>query len=510
MDDLEWSLRVLVLRILLRWRLIIVCMLIGALAVDGFAFVKDQREAARIRQLIAEYERGREERFVEEKDRTEESVVALKEFEEELSERQIAEVQSVVSMYKMFQRPYTDTVEYINHSIKMQIDPNAVPTLVAQYKIDTHYSVSYPEISKRDYSGDILNSIYYMLMNDATIRKMADILGENVDSVYARELIVTWTAGNDTYCISVFGRDQKECRALIAVLEEEMTRVLDELQPVYGPFYYQLFSEEYFEAFNPDLLNAQQMHADKLNGLRNTTNGLVNDLTDSQKTYFYALLNNDDTVTLELPVEREMEEITDPNELPMPVPRAINLKMMLAGAILGMLLPSLYLLCRILFGGKLIASDRMAAAYGLAALGTWRISEEPGRFLSGIDRWLIHLLDGRGSQFSPDEHLKMIAARIRLAAAENEWKQVYLTGTVNDPESRQAIAGLCEALKDQVENVSCGQSAVYDPESLEAMTRADATVIVEREDVSRYDEIRSELALCRQYQVPLMGVVILK
>ena len=187
------------------------------------------------------------------------------------------------------------------------------------------------------------------------------------------------------------------------------------------------------------------------------------------------------------------------------------------GAFVGLIIGCGWIVLMAMICGKLLTSDDIEAQYGLSQLGVWRASHPRKKIFGFIDRWLIRLLDSKGAQFSPDESLEMIAAGIRISARKNSWKTIYLTSTANDELTQESLSKLSEKLtgmitksSDSFTNVSYGKSIVYDPESLENFSNADAAVLIEKVDTSKMSEIHSEYALCQKYDVPVIGYVTLK
>lgn len=517
-NDMEISLVNMFYRIFRRWRVLIVCMLIGAALLNVFAYYKTKKAAADTKQLISEYNDKMSSGNYDSKGNM---VVKLPEFEKDLSERQISEVTNLLATYKMYQTPYADTVEYVNNSLLMQVDSKAVPTYTIQYLIDTHYTVEYPEIEKKDYTEDIQNSVGNLVLERAFLNKIAEAISTEdfeVNPSYAAELFtVTYEA--DTLSIRIYGRDEAECRKIMELTQEEVADTFKTLQTTYGEFDYTLLSEQYTESYSESILTLQKAKADMLNNIYNTTHGMIASLTDEQKAYFYALLNNEETVSVELPIEDDggEDEIVDPNTLPIPIPRKVNPKYIVLGAFVGLIIGCGWIVLMAMLCGKLLTGDDIEAQYGLSQLGVWRASHPRKKIFGFIDRWLIRLLDSKGAQFSPEESLEMIAAGIRISARKNSWKTIYLTSTANDELTQESLSKLAEKLtgmitksSDSFTNVSYGKSIVYDPESLENFSNADAAVLIEKVDTSKMSEIHSEYALCQKYDVPVIGYVTLK
>ena len=498
------SVRDLLVRIMLHWRMFLVCMLVGALVFDAAGYVKQKQEISKYRQNAE----------IDDAEKQEVDKLQLAEFKEKLTDIQIAQVEKAVSIYKIYQKSYDDTINYINNSIKMQLDPNQICTNVLQYQIDVGYSVRYPEIEKRDPTQDIKDSIYFKLINDANCTEIAKALGENIGSSYIKELISAPSAGStgtypdDIYTLSIMGRSYDECDKITAILQREIVKVFENLKKQYGQFKVIDMGVQKFKSYNQSVLDAQKAQANSLREVRTNSVSIVDALNVEQKTYFYALLNGDDTVEISLPVDTEEADSSLATE-PAPA-RKINPKMIIIGALAGFIAAFFIIFCRLLIGGKLISENTLKDMYGVDQLGNIRVSKEPRGLGAGIDKALLNLMDGGMAAYTGEERLRMAAAGIRIALQKNNWKSIYLTSTSADEATKGILEELREQLAGAAESISSGKSIVYDPESLQQMAQADAVVLAERTDYSRLEEIDREYALCRQNQIPVLGFIVLK
>ncbi len=508
--DVEIDIISLIYRVLKHWRLLIVSMIIGGILMNAFGYWRSKKAASAVQQTINDYQEKLASGTYDEQGNT---LMSIPDFEKNLTERQINEVNNLVSTYKMYQSPYSNTVEYINNSLLMQIDPKSVPTYNIQYSVDTHYSVEYPEIEKKDYSQDILNSISNFLITGDTLANIAKELSsdeETIDTNYIQELITT-TITEDTFTITVHGRTQKECEEITDIIKDNMPGIFKKLKSLYGDFDYNLISESYYETYDKNIQTSQRTQADELNNIYKTTQGLIQNLTDDQKSYFYALLNNEDTVSVELPVDAySSEEEIDPSTLEVPSVQKFNAKYTILGLFAGLLIACAGIVCITLLRGRLISNNDIEAAWGISPLGVMKITPAPKGIFSIFDRILIKLFERNDGNSDSEEALKRITTDIKLSANKNEWSSVYLATTSKDSATIDAISLIAEKLHGKIKNIKYGNTIYYDSDTLENFTSSDAIVIIEQTDISKINEIKKEYNLCRRYNLPIIGYVTLK
>lgn len=514
--DVAIDLRNLIYNVLKRWRLLIISMIIGGILLNGFGYLKSKKNSDAIRQTITDYQDKLASGTYDEKGNT---LMSIPDFEKNLTERQINEVTNLVSTYKMYQGPYSNTVDYINNSLLMQIDPKSTPTYTIQYLIDTHYSVEYPIIEKKDYTKDIIYSIENILLTDDTYIEIASALTsdkETIDSSYIRELITlssnsSTEIDSDTFTITVYGRTTPECETIIKIIKDKMPGVFKRLKLQYSDFDYSLLSENSYVAYNKNIQTMQQAKADELNNIYKTTQGMIQNLTDDQKSYFYALLNNKDTVSVELPVDTESSEVViDPSTLEIPAIQKFSLKYSLIGIFAGLAIPCLFIIFITLFSGKIGNINEIETCFGISLLGIWRISSEPKGIFAIIDKLLIKLLDKKGEQDDSEEEFKRIITDISLSASKNKWNSIFIATTSTESSAAEAIKTLSDKLKNKIDTVAFGNTIYCKSDTLEKLISSDAIVLVEQSDVTKTSDVRKESNLCNRYKLPIIGYVILK
>ena len=199
MEEMTISIKDLFYRLFLRWRLILVWMFIGAAAFGGLGYVKNVKKA---------------QTSVQEPD----AEALIEEYKAQLSEREISEVEKAVDIYNGYQKSYDMMEEYTQKSVRMQLNPNAVPTVRLQYLIDTHYEAVYPIIEAKDMTEDIVNSYMAKIKDTEIYEEIAGTLGEQVESAYVQELIaVDYTA--DLLTITVNALKKEECEKISEVIQ---------------------------------------------------------------------------------------------------------------------------------------------------------------------------------------------------------------------------------------------------------------------------------------------------
>lgn len=497
MEEMTISVKDLLLRMLLKWRMILVWMLIGAVALDGVGYIRSSRAAKQAQEVLQSS--GDEE---------EQMLLAVSEAEEKLSAREVAEVNTAVGTYLSFQKEYQNTLNYNTNSIKMQLDPNSVPTMTVQYYIDNHYQAVYPVIEARDTTADIISSFASKVTNTKVCEQIVEELQWDIDSAYVQELINAYPTADDILTISVMSQNQEACEKMMAIIEQVVGDETAGLKSLYGEFDIMVLHKQYYEGANSSLLSTQQMQITGLNNIKSAMNNVISNMTEEQKEYYFALLDKEKADQMDGESEREEEETPAPAQVPQV--KVVNLKYILLGAFVGAFLACCFVAFKYLISAALRVKEDLEEVFGIPLLGSLTVSDVNHRFLWQIDRLVLGLFAGRRPKFSEEERVEMICAGIRIAAGKAGMQSVYLTGVCHDEKSAQIREMLCDKLRSEVKEISHGKSVVYDPGSLESMVSADGVVLVEMVDASMYTDLQKELELCKMYKIPVIGSVVLE
>ena len=156
---------------------------------------------------------------------------------------------------------------------------------------------------------------------------------------------------------------------------------------------------------------------------------------------------------------------------------------------------------------KLRVSGDLFEMFGVPVIGSIYM---PLKKNTKIDRWILGLFRKSPSWFTDDMRVSMMCTDVTLAAAKHEVKHLHLTSSCPDKFVVKTLSLFYKNLQGSAERVSCGNSVVYNSEALEQMAAADGVVLVERVDISTYDDIRKEIYFCNRYQIPVLGCIVIE
>ena len=491
-DEMTIDLMDLLRRCLLRWKFIVVWMLLGAIAMNGVGILKSVQEVKNVKAQIQQSK---------EKDSSEKQVT-LNEYMQKLTEREISEVQTAVLSYKAYQQEYVDGLKYYQESMKMKLDPSCVPTLRLQYIIDTHYEVTYPVIDKKDVTQDIISVLAEKIKSEKVSNTVAEALGNQIEAAYVQELLTTsadnGNTGNDTFVINIIAENREDCETIAEIIKNTVNENLEAVRETCGAFDISLASEQSFETSNKDLMTAQQAAVTSLNTLKASVTNLISGMTEDQKVYYYALLDNEKTINVSASDESSSnEEKLEIPELTIPEMQYISMKYILVGIVLGAMVACGWIAVKYLMSGKLRTSSDLSEGLGLPVIGN--ISGDNVR-IPGLFKKTYH-------RMTTEEQLDMVVSEISIAAEKEKMNNIFITSTAMTERSEKICEKLCEKLGENGVVCSGGISVLYDAQQMKKMADADGVVFVEQIDISGVEEIAKEKELSMRTHVRVIGCV---
>lgn len=486
-------------KILLKWRAILIWILIGAISFNALGILKSYKK------VQAEIEAATAAALAEEEDKDE-----LAKFRELLNGREISEVKTAIEANKVYRRDYLELLEYNQNSIRMKVNSNNVPTMVVQYYIDNHYEAVYPVIEQKDTTEDIIVSFCNALLNNDIYNKIISELNWDIKPGYVEEIISAELIGSSILSISVIAENEEFCEAITQIIEEEINNVTPQIQQIYGEFEIEETVRSYKEQINEDIYEEQKARATETNNLKTYMNNLTNGFSENQKAYFNGLLdrivskkNADEEQIIE--VEEIIEEADEITPAKM---QYIHIKYIICGGILGIFVVCCWVIVWYVFSSKLQVADDMVCLYRIPVLGELKENKKK-RLMCGVDHFILSLFGVKYSNVSNEKRIQTICEEIRLIADKENLKSIYITGAFCDDEIQQYVGLFKESLKAEVQIFSGDSYVLNDHKALHSMANSDGIVLIEKLGKSRYKDISRLIEKSKLHKVPVIGSVVL-
>jgi|InofroStandDraft_1065614.scaffolds.fasta_scaffold14570_2 capsular polysaccharide biosynthesis protein len=490
MDGIDINIKDLLMSICLQWRKSLVWMLAGGIILGSVGAWKAYSENQIAQEALE---------MSKEEPRQSQTEI-LEELKNGLTDVEVAEVERVFGVYESTNRNCNNIAKYNAESVRMQLNPYAVPTLNLNYYIDNHYQAVYPVIEGKDNIDAIVASLIDIVSNNETCEKIVQELGWEKDLIYIRELITTKNTGNILYIV-VNAPTQEECEIMRDAIMETVDIETAKLQAQFGRFDITVIENKYKLSVNTNLFWEQTALADNLYNLKNRYSVLESGLSEQQRGYLKGLKN----------MRSEVDEIDDTLEKEeISAPSLIQKKYVLLGVGIGVFLFCLWYFVKYMLSEKIHIAEDMEWRYQVRVLAKiGKIGEETKHRKLLLDKIIYAVFMHGTVRINTDEAIRVVQSEIRIAMRNIGMKKVYVASTCGTENCMEIRKQICANNEDEAYIVCGGNDINYNSEELEMMGKCDGIVFVEQINISKYEHIKRMVCFCKQNNLPIIGSVVI-
>lgn len=488
MQTREIDLLDMIADVLSHWRGLIVALVLGAVLLGGFSYMKSLRTVQNVQQP---------ETVVQEETTVEEQLTQL---EQSLDDKSLATVLAVVDDEKEYDLKKT----YSENSIYMQLNPLQTVQTELIYQVQT-----------ADGSMDgQLGALYTSLLNNVGLYDWvaqqtgieAGYVGELISAETVSSLTILskeMTLGTNCIKVSILQSDTEACQklsdAVKAYMSEEQKKLNDEL----GKHALILVAEDTGSVMNKELMDEQIQCRNEIASLQSTIAATKADFTEEQKKY-YELLTWEEAEHSEQP-EQPAQSVTA-EENPVPTP-AVSKKYILLGAVLFAFVYAVVICMAYIFNTKLRVSDELQSIYGIPQIGL--VVRESGRKVF-LDKWVDSLRHYGKRKFTAEQSMELAFAAIKITAVKNGLNNICLMGCNMSAGADKVCESLKAALEKEQISVSVLDNVLYDAEAMEKMDAMQGAILVEKAGSTLYNEVAGELELLKRQDIRVLGGIIVE
>lgn len=516
MKEREISLLDLCVEMLLKWRVVLLAMVIGGVLLGAFSYVNSWRAARNWGTAEDDLTE------LEEQEKLKEQMKALEKrkeliegweqeakkdidawVEENLTERQLANIDTAL----LYEEIYETRRIYQESSIYMNMDPNSV----AYGELAFLVNAGSPEETNR-----VVQIYEDLTSNGALYERLGEELGVSPESI--QELVgLERTAYGQSIPINtlrLFVRygDEEGCEKILQAIEAYFAEEQRLLEGEIGPHSIGVLSRSVLTRVDAavgreqiDLKNEQMNRAAAIANIK--------DAFSDEETFYYTYLTDGDfskMIVLEKEEEAEEEEEEEPSEEEsVPPAVGVSAKYILLGMILAAFVYAFFLFVKYIMDARLRYTDDVQELYEIPALGRIPVDRKKKPF-DFVDRWIYALRDRNRRGFSKKEAILLSAAGAKIAARKKGVGTVCCLGCG----LRDNSLGVCEQIKAQLEEdglkVSILNNVLYDAEALEQLSSVGSVVLVETAGVTLYEEVLKELELLKRQEIEVLGCVVVE
>lgn len=489
MEEREIDLLDMIADILSHWRGLLVALIIGAVLMGGFSYVKSYRNIQST--PTVEEEPELDELAVEEQ---------LTQLEDSLSDSEKAAVLTTVDD----EREYLYKDKYFQESVYMQLDPLDIVQTELVYRIQ----------AEDEGLAQHLGTLYKNIVGGVGLYDWVE-QQTGIDAAYAAELISVSTnpeifvrnganisTGSDNLKVTVIQKDEETCGQLAAAVSSYMEQQQKNLVKELGNHELILLSETSGKIISTDMMARQIDYGNQVSNLRSGIASAKAGFTADQQKYYDLLTGEEETR------EAEMDQKdTTTEEEPVLASPSVSKKYVLLGAVLFAFVYAGILFLIYIFNSKIRVSDELQSLYHIPLIGVV-VKNSKKKFI--LDKWVDDLRYYGKRKFDAKQSMELAFAAVKIVAVKNKLNTICLMGC-----NLEAGAGsVCENLKTALEkegvNVTVLDNVLYNAESMEKVEAMTGVVLVEKAGSTLYNEVANELALLKRQDITVLGGIIVE
>ena len=489
MEEREIDLLDMIADILSHWRGLLVALIIGAVLMGGFSYVKSYRNIQST--PTVEEEPELDELAVEEQ---------LTQLEDSLSDSEKAAVLTTVDD----EREYLYKDKYFQESVYMQLDPLDIVQTELVYRIQ----------AEDEGLAQHLGTLYKNIVGGVGLYDWVE-QQTGIDAAYAAELISVSTnpeifvrnganisTGSDNLKVTVIQKDEETCGQLAAAVSSYMEQQQKNLVKELGNHELILLSETSGKIISTDMMARQIDYGNQVSNLRSGIASAKAGFTADQQKYYDLLTWEEETR------EAEMDQKdTTTEEEPVLASPSVSKKYVLLGAVLFAFVYAGILFLIYIFNSKIRVSDELQSLYHIPLIGVV-VKNSKKKFI--LDKWVDDLRYYGKRKFDAKQSMELAFAAVKIVAVKNKLNTICLMGC-----NLEAGAGsVCENLKTALEkegiNVTVLDNVLYNAEAMEKIEAMTGVVLVEKAGSTLYNEIANELALLKRQDIAILGGIIVE
>lgn len=445
-EDILINFRDLLVHILLRWRSILAVVILMTLLAGGAKLLLDYRDYKN-------------------------ALNAAPSTAPTLSATEQANVDNALGYHKA----YEAAVAYNSTAPMMRIDPQAVHIVTLTFTVKSANSFN----TAAQYQPLLKDaSLYAALVEEEGIAYNHNLLPDLVSSSVLHRAETGTAAPAEPVLLRVLVLADSEtlCRNIAE-------RLIAKLNAQKGCT---LVGQVYSLAADASVKNTQISNLNTANALRSNLEKATDALTDREAAALEQLIAG---------------EATDDGTVAQPVKPSVSKKFLVLGFIAGGALMVVVYALGYLVDRRVKSPEDLQERYGLYHMGTLPATGK-ARFL---DRWITGLFRKK-SPLTPEESRAVTAEQLRLAAADGA---LLITGSALTDEDVAHLQTLAETLQKAGVALTVAPCPLRDAAAMEALSKAGAVVLAEKQRVSAYGDIYAMLELCERLDTPVRGALLL-
>lgn len=459
----EISLRHLFWKVMLGWKLWIVCAVLFAILLPGVKYAKDTRAYKAAQQPQADSQ----------------DVV--------FTEDEQQQIDDVKSLHVLMDKNST----YMQESLLMNIDPYQEHVLELKYYIDSDYTYNYSKDNKQDYTSAITNAYVDYAANGLSQKEIWQDVNMKAEDKYLAELVSANVDSDNTFSVLVKYTDDESLQSVSKAIQKNLKDRQADIEERIGSHKLVLVSENYQIQTDSDLANAQKAVTDLIKSYQDQITTMTSAMTEEQ------------LKAVDSEVADESDSKTEAEDTVVATTPVFSKKYVILGFVMGIFLAALYLVCVAVLSNKLQEAEELVRFYKLRQFGI--LTQNKGA--KGLTGFLLRIKYRNQKMLSADASVQLTISNIELYCKNEGITKVFLTGSEIERVDKTTVTKIVDGLGAKEIQTVYGENICYDAAAMREASEAGHVVLVEITDVSIYQEIEKELRMLKDWNVDVAGCV---
>lgn len=488
----EINLLDLLIEILLRWRVIIVWMVIGGILFGCVSYASSYAEAQNQRAALQQMEQ-------ENAGAADTEEIDKKRLEEKLTELQINNVKNVLT----YEQIYNNKCMYQEELLVMNVNPFNLP------RADITFWIQSDDVEKTYNIQKVYEDVVSSTGLYDYIKKNCEIIYDPSQMISLETTSAGQQRGNDIVRVSIYCMDEEQCQkiadCMIAYVEDKTEQLVD----ILGEHEVSVLDQSVSTVVSTEYFALQERCEADIMSYRNSIVNLKGQFSEEEKQYYNYFVEEDDKLGVNMDEEisgtkedkQEEFNIIEPNASPYHV-------------VVGMLVMSFiyifYVFMKYILDNKLRSSDNLMEIYALPQLGVIPALKKSSKLFNFIDEWLLSLKKRDKRKFATEDAINMAAVAIKMAVKQSASKRVYLVGCDIQNKTTEQCRRIQVILGEEGIESRILDNILYNAETMAELENANCAVLVEKVGSTMYDEITDELELLTRQNITVLGGIVVE
>lgn len=501
MKEREISLIDLAVEILLKWRVIIVWMLVGGVLMGVFGYFRSYRTV----QAQMAQAKALEEQLQQYENEEQAEQAFLK---NSLSELQVNNVNTAMRYETLWEEKET----YLQESVKMQIDPLNVPRALLTFQVvaeDMETAQRIERLYEDVIAGGLSQWLVDEVQEDISYAAMSELVNlERTSWDLSERTSLILQGESDTFRVVIYHISEEQCMQLADKVDEYLQAQCAQIALKMGNHQIRLVNQEFSYVIDTVLLN-------ELTTIQNsmitwgTNAAKLKDAFSQEEWAYYNFLNayKQSGDSADGQTEDSTDELQGIPSLSVAKP-SVSKKYVLIGMILFAFMYAGYVFVKYIFNGRIRVADDVASLYGVPSLGVIPVEKESRKPFAFVDGWILRLRNWNKRRFTLEEATGLAAVAVKMAAKKEGLKEICCIGCNLKTNAAKAADTIQSVLKDADISMKVLNNALYDQEAMEQLLAAKGVFLMERAGETLYDEVSRELELLRRQEIKVLGIIL--